>query len=128
VPSKLGLGSNFFGPSMFQNPDYSYTCFRNPILGIDGSNGGGAGILRGMPFWNVDFSVKKNVRVTERVNVEFQTVFSNLFNHNQMSDPYLILGDTGDWGAVGGFSSAYNGLSAQISTPRAIQFGLRVSF
>ena len=39
-----------------------------------------------------------------------------------------ILGDTGDWGAVGGFSSAYNGLSAQISTPRAIQFGLRVSF
>ena len=128
VPSKLGLGSNFFGPSMFQNPDYSYTCFRNPILGIDGSNGGGAGILRGMPFWNVDFSVKKNVRVTERVNVEFQTVFSNIFNHNQMSDPYLILGDTGDWGAVGGFSSAYNGLSAQISTPRAIQFGLRVSF
>jgi hypothetical protein len=128
VPSKLGLGSNFFGPSMFQNPDYSYTCFRNPVLGIDGSNGGGAGILRGMPFWNVDFSVKKNVRVTERVNVEFQTVFSNLFNHNQMSDPYLILGDTGDWGAVGGFSAAYNGLSAQISTPRAIQFGLRVSF
>ena len=128
APSKLGLGSNFFGPSMFQNPDYSYTCFRNPVLGIDGSNGGGAGILRGMPFWNVDFSVKKNLRVTERVNVEFQTVFSNLFNHNQMSDPYLILGDTGDWGAVGGFSAAYNGLSAQISTPRAIQFGLRVSF
>jgi hypothetical protein len=25
VPSKLGLGSNFFGPSMFQNPDYSYS-------------------------------------------------------------------------------------------------------
>jgi hypothetical protein len=128
APSALGLGKNFFGPSMFQNPDQSYSCFRNPILGIDGSNGGGAGILRGMPFWNVDFSVKKNVRVTERVNVEFTTVFSNLFNHNQMSDPYLILGDTGDWGAVGGFSAAYNGLPAQISTPRAMQFGLRFSF
>jgi len=128
VPSKLGLGSNFFGPSMFQNPDQSYSCFRNPILGIDNSDGGGAGILRGMPFWNVDFSVKKSVMVTERVNVEFTAIFSNLFNHNQMSDPYLILGDTGDWGAVGGYSSAYNGLTAQANTPRAIEFGLRISF
>jgi len=128
APSTLGLGSNFFGPSMFKDPDASYFCFRNPILGIDPSDGGGAGILRGMPYWNVDFSVKKNIKIAERVSVEFQTVFTNLFNHNQMSDPYLILGDTGDWGAVGGFSSAYNGLSAQISTPRAIQFGLRLSF
>jgi hypothetical protein len=128
APSTLGLGSNFFGPSMFQDPDASYMCFRNPILGIDSSDGGGAGILRGMPFWNVDLSVKKNVLITERVNVEFTANFTNVLNHNQMSDPYLILGDTGDWGAVGGFSSAYNGLSAQISTPRAMQLGLRISF
>jgi hypothetical protein len=130
VPSdpSLALGSNFFGPSMFQNPDASYKCFRNPILGIDGSNGGGAGILRGMPFWNVDFSVKKSFKVTERASVEFTTIFSNLFNHNQLSDPYLILGDTGDWGAAGGFSSAYNGLTAQINSPRAIEFALRFSF
>jgi len=128
VPSKLGLGSNLFGPSMFQNPDASYSCFRNPILGIDGSNGGGAGILRGMPFWNVDFSVKKSVMVTERFNVEFTTIFSNLFNHNQLSDPYLILGDTGDWGAAGGYSAAYNALTAQVNNPRAIEFALRFNF
>ena len=42
-----------------------------------------------MPFWNVDFSVKKNVMLTERVSVEFTAIFSNLFNHNQLSDPYL---------------------------------------
>jgi hypothetical protein len=128
VPSKLGLGSNFFGPSYFQDPDAAYMCFRNPILGIDNSDGGGAGILRGMPFWNVDFSVKKQVFVTERMNVEFTSIFSNLFNHNQLSDPYLILGDTGDWGAAGGFSAAYNGLSAQVNNPRAIEFGLRFNF
>jgi hypothetical protein len=128
LPSTLGLGSNFFGPSMFQNPDASYMCFRNPILGIDGSNGGGAGILRGMPFWNMDFSVKKSVMVTERVNVEFTTIFSNLFNHNQLSDPYLILGDTGDWGAAGGYSAVYNGLTAQINNPRAMEFVLRFGF
>jgi len=41
------MGSAFFGPSMFQNPEAVYNCFRNAILGIDGSGGGGAGILRG---------------------------------------------------------------------------------
>jgi len=87
---------------MFQHADQAYFCFRNPILGIDGSNGRGAGILRGMPLWNVDFSVKKNIRVTERVSVEFSTIFSNPFNHNQLSDPYLILGHSHDWGGLGG--------------------------
>jgi hypothetical protein len=124
----LKLGSNLYGPSMFQHPDQAYFCFRNPILGIDGSNGGGAGILRGMPFWNVDFNVKKNVMLTERVSVEFSATFSNLFNHNQLSDPYLIVGDAGDWGGLGGYSSIYNGQTAQANTPRAMEFGLRISF
>ena len=62
------------------------------------------------------------------MNVEFTSIFSNVFNHDQLSDPYLILGDTGDWGAAGGFSAAYNGLSAQVNSPRAIEFGLRFNF
>jgi len=121
-------GSNWFGPSMFQDPGAVYNCFRNPILGIDGSAGGGAGVLRGMPFWNVDFSVKKNVMITERVNTEFTAIFSNVFNHNQLSDPYLVLGDTGDWGALGGLSGIQFTGQAQANNPRAIEFGLRVRF
>jgi hypothetical protein len=121
-------GSSLYGPSMFQNPGAAFMCFRNPILGIDGSDGGGAGILRGMPFWNVDFSVKKNIMITERVSIEFSTTFSNLFNHNQLSDPYLIVGDAPDWGGLGGFTSIYNGQTAQANTPRAMEFGLRISF
>ena len=87
------FGAAWFGPSYFSNPEAAYNCFRNPILGIDPSDGGGQGILRGMPFWNVDFSVKKNIRVTERVSLEFTSIFTNLFNHNQLSDPYLVLDD-----------------------------------
>jgi hypothetical protein len=124
----LGYGSNEFGPSMFQDPGRAYMCFRNPILGIDGSSGGGAGILRGMPFWNMDFSVRKNVAITERVSTEFQVIFSNVFNHVQLSDPYLILGDTADWGGLGGYTSQYNGLAAQANSPRSMEFGLRVRF
>jgi len=121
-------GSNWFGPSMFQDPEAVYNCFRNPILGIDSGAGGGAGVLRGMPFWNVDFSVKKNIRVTERVSTEFTAIFSNLFNHNQLSDPYLVLGDVGDWGALGGLSGIQFTGVAQANTPRAMEFGLRVRF
>src|SRR4029077_19820887 len=53
------MGTAFFGPSMFQNPEAVYNCFRNSILGIDGSGGGGAGILRGQMYWNVDMGVRK---------------------------------------------------------------------
>ncbi len=103
-------------------------CFRNPILGIDSTNGGGQGILRGQPFWNVDFSLKKNVIVTERFGVEFQAIFSNLFNKVYLSDPYLVLGDTGDWGALGGLSGIQFTGQAQANSPRAMEFGLRVRF
>jgi len=44
---------------MFQNPEAVYNCFRNSILGIDGNGGGGAGILRGQMYWNVDLGVRK---------------------------------------------------------------------
>src|SRR5262249_44722162 len=58
------LGTAFFGPSMFQNPEAVYNCFRNAILGIDKSGGGGAGILRGLSYWNVDLGVRKDVMIT----------------------------------------------------------------
>ena len=115
-------------PNMFQDPTTSYNCFRNPILGIDGSSGGGAGILRGMPFWNMDFSLKKNILIRERVSTEFTAIFTNLFNHNQLGDPYLAVGDQGDWGVLGGNSVVNNGLSQQVNNPRAMEFGLRIRF
>ncbi len=46
-----------------------------------------AGVLRGMPFWNVDFQVKKNIHINERFSAEFQSIFSNIFNHDQLGRP-----------------------------------------
>ena len=122
VPSNLG--GNGYGPSLFRDPQAAYNCFRNPILGIDTGHNGGAGNLRGMPFWNVDFSIKKNVMITERFSAEFGAIFTNIFNHNQLFDPTSAgssgnaLGDTGDWGALEG----------QVNNPRKIELGLRVRF
>ena len=38
---------------------------RQPILGYD-THDGGFGVYRGLPYWNVDLSVKKNFKITER--------------------------------------------------------------
>jgi hypothetical protein len=111
------------GINFFTNPAAAYKCFRNPILGIDSGHNGGAGILRGLPFWNVDLSVKKDVMVTERYHLEFSSIFTNLFNHNQLyydafNLPGYILGETDNWGA----------LATQINAPRRMEFGLRFRF
>jgi len=130
VPSKNypDMGSAFFGPSMFQNPEAVYNCFRNSILGIDGNGGGGAGILRGQMYWNVDLGVRKDIMITERVHLQFDANFTNLFNHPILSDPYNVLGDTADWGALGSISGELTTGAVQANTPRTIQLGLRVIF
>jgi hypothetical protein len=132
VPSQTypGMGTAFYtgGPSMFQNPETVYNCFRNPILGIDGSAGGGAGVLRGQMYWNVDLGVRKDLMVTERVHLQFDANFTNIFNHPILGDPYNLLGDTADWGALGGITGELITGAVQANAPRTIQLGLRVNF
>jgi hypothetical protein len=116
------IGSSGFGPSLYADPGSVYNCFRNPILGIDEGHNGGAGTLRGLPFWNVDFNLKKTVMFTERFSLELNATFTNIFNHNQLFDPAQGLGDTGDFGALANFGTG------QVNNPRRIEIGARVRF
>lgn len=122
------MGTAFFGPSMFQNPEAVYNCFRNAILGIDKSGGGGAGILRGLSYWNVDLGVRKDVMITERVHFQFDANFTNIFNHPILGDPYNALGDTADFGALGSVTGELITGAVQANAPRTIQLGFRISF
>lgn len=131
IPAGSDFGQAFFNPpapNMFQNPAAVYSCFRNPILGIDSSDGGGAGILRGQKFWNVDLGVRKDIMVTERLHLQFDANFTNLFNHPYLGDPYNVLGDTLDWGALGGITGDLNTGFVQANVSRAMQLGLRIRF
>jgi hypothetical protein len=92
--------------------------WRNPILGLD-SRDGGNGILSGLNYWNMDFSIKKSIRVAESVNLEFSGVFANVLNHNQWTDNYLGLYNTSGFGALGYLGEA---------EPRNIELGARVRF
>ena len=82
--------SNSLPVNAFKNGVADASNWRNPILGIDNKDCG-AGCISGLPYWNMDFSVKKNIRVAESVSLEFQGVFTNILNHNQWFDGFPAL-------------------------------------
>jgi hypothetical protein len=118
-----GFGSDAPFGNMFQDPESVSNCFRQPILGVDGRNGG-IGNLRGMPFWNVDFNIKKNLLITERFSTEFAAVFTNIFNHNQLADPgQMYLTNPAGFGAL-----ETSGGALEVNNPRKIEISVRLKF
>jgi hypothetical protein len=103
--------------NMFSDPVAVWSNLRNPILGLDGATGG-AGRFRGMPFWNMDLQVKKNIHINERFSLEVQSIFTNVLNHNQLGDPSLDLSNP----------AAFGVLSSQVNAPRSIELGIRIRF
>jgi hypothetical protein len=76
------------GLNLFANPTAIYSDFRRLILGLD-TTGGGAGVLRGLPTWNLDATVSKDFRVNERIGATVIIQMTNVVNHFQASNPSL---------------------------------------
>jgi hypothetical protein len=104
--------------NVLADPAGLFATVRDPILGLDKGTGG-VGAIRGLMYWNMDARVTKNIKIWERVGVEFQFVVHNLFNH-----PVFYDGGLDPTGGVANFGLT----SAQGNDPRQYQFGLRVSF
>jgi len=83
---------------------------------------GGWGVIRGLPYWNMDLSIRKNFKITERFNFEFQTVIANVLNHVVFLDP------PGDYLDTSAGPDGFGTVAGQGSTPRTMEFGLRLSF
>ena len=116
--SGAGSSGNSTGLNAYGDPQAVYSQFRPLVLGVDG-NAGGAGRIRGFPRWNMDFSITKETKVSERVGIGVYALMTNVFNHFQPSDPSTTLTpDPSLWGVVTG--QAYD--------PRQMEFGLRIHF
>ena len=112
--------------NLFANPLAVYNNFRNPILGLDTKNYGW-GVLTGLPYWNMDMSIKKDIKITERIGSEFQIVFTNVLNHAQLLDPVgIAIGNSDGFGVLPGEGNGSN--NAGPYTPRSMEFGFRVRF
>ena len=107
----------------FANPAAVAATARAPILGLD-QNDGGTGILSNLPYWNMDFQIKKLTNLSERFSIETQFTFLNIFNH-----PQFNAGSTGsDPLDIGNLPGAWGDSSAQANNPRAMEFGIRLNF
>ena len=121
--SSAGSAGNSTGLNAYADPQSVYSQFRRLVLGVDG-DGGGAGRIRGFPRWNLDLSVTKETRVTERVGFGFYASVTNVLNHFQPSDPTTCLDQDSStcqpsqWGVIRG----------QEYDPRQMEFGLRIHF
>ncbi|MGH9972010.1 MAG: TonB-dependent receptor [Pyrinomonadaceae bacterium] len=75
--------------------------------------------LNGPTTFNLDSSVLKNIRITERVRIQLRGEFFNVLNHTQFSDPgqFVSINST-NFGRISGLATA-----ARIS-----QFAIRVEF
>jgi hypothetical protein len=103
--------------NMFSNPVAVWNTVRAPILGIE-EHDGGDGPISGLPYWNLDMSIRKTAKIWERTSLEFSGIITNILNHNVFANPGLSLSTPASFGVV----------TAQGNTPRAIQMGIRASF
>ena len=105
------------GGNLFKNPAAVYNSYRPALLGLD-TTANDLGPYYGQNRWNLDFTIAKDTRITERAKISFYAAFLNAFNHMMYSDPGMNLQDPADWGT----------LTGQYGSPRNIELGLRLSF
>ncbi len=118
--NSVGMKYSGTGPlavNVFSDPVAVWNTVRPPILGLD-ERDGGDGPISGLPYWNMDVSIRKVLKVWERTSLEFSGVSTNIFNHLVFANSSLNLASSANFGAVTG----------QTSAPRQIQMGVRASF
>jgi hypothetical protein len=89
--------------------------FTQPAVGTFGNCSPQLGSLRSPHYTDVDLSLHKDFRLSERFRLQFRTDFVNAFNHVQLNAPNMGLGST-----MGQITSA--------QPPRNIQLALKLYY
>jgi hypothetical protein len=100
-----------------------YNSIRPPILGLD-TGTGGVGVLRGLPYWNMDLRVVKDIKMMERFGLQFEYTVTNVFNHPVFTNPTINPTNPPTLKAIGSVGV----VTSQGNNPRQMQFGLRFTF
>jgi hypothetical protein len=111
----------FFGPvnaSTFcaAGVDNGTCAYGVPSLGTFGT--AGVGTERAPSYFNFDASIGKKFKITERRYIDFRVEFFNAFNHVSFGPPARDITSIDLFGQI----------TSQVTTPRAIEFGLKYQF
>lgn len=105
-----GTGMNRFG----DNALAFYNLFRPMVLGLDTT--GESGLIRGFSFTNIDFSLTKDLAISEKYHTELNAQATNVLNHFSPSTSSLNISQPTNFGAINGSSEG----------PRTVEVGLAV--
>jgi hypothetical protein len=84
-----------------------------------GFGNAGRNCIIGPPQKNIDFTIGKTFRLTERQNLRFRAEFFNLFNHPSFANPSATDIES---------ASSFSQITSVVGTPRLIQFSLKYLF
>ncbi len=112
--------------NIFANPTAVLASLRPAILGLD-NNTGGVGVFRGLPLLERGYENRQGHSFLERVNLQFQYVVTNVFNHPVFFDPAVGDAQTG-LGVDPTRPGSFGVVNSRAIIPAQMQFGLRVSF
>ncbi len=140
-PDRVGSGkldnptvNQWFNPDAFQ----LVSCANSALPELCHYGNAGNGIIEGPGFKNVDASLFKNFRITERAKLQFRSEFFNLFNTPQFNVPNRGLNTGGGFlptraanGAItfpsqANIASGPGAITSLIAPMRNIQFGLKL--
>ena len=80
--------------------------------------------LTGPGLTDVDFSILRNARLTERLGLQFRAEFFNILNHTNLMTPNEVVYTS----ATSGISPTAGVVTATSTTSRQIQFGAKLQF
>jgi hypothetical protein len=106
------------------NPAPSGTVYCANLLGNAGRNS-----ITGPRLVNVDFSMVKNTpikRISESFNVQFRAEIFNIFNHSNFLPPEPVNGQAGAQVLDTDGSLTPGGIDALATSPRDVQFALKI--
>ena len=108
--------ANRIGNGKLDNPTpnlwFDVNAFTQPLVGTQGN--AARNILDGPPYKNFDFSVTKNNRIREGLNMQFRAELFNILNHPNFGLPN------------GNISQSSKGTITSVADGRDIQLGLKL--
>ena len=121
-PDRPSLNPAFSGPIVLGQPGqwFNPNAFILPPAGTYGNVG--RGVFTGPGLADLDFSLLKTTRLTERASLQFRAEFFNFLNHPNFGTPNATVFSSGAINASAGL------ITTLATTPRQIQFGLKLMF
>jgi hypothetical protein len=121
-PDRPSLNPAFTGPVVLGEADqwYNPNAFILPAAGTYGNLGRSA--FNGPGLADLDVSLFKTTAVSERASLQFRAEFFNVMNHTNFGTPNATVFSSGAINASAGL------ITTTATTPRQIQFGLKLIF